>query len=244
MIMTDIIFIVLTVFLGTFTATTLGFGKGLIVMPILTILLGLDMAAPLTALAMLTSQILVILWFRSSFSLEDVMPLMIPAALGIPAGLFLITVVDEHIMRPVLGGLIILYVLYRIYQPDLPPLNPAPKPATWAAGFTAGMLTGAYNTPGPPIIIYGDMCGWEKDRFRINLQSFFIFCSTLTLVGHVIQGRITSTLMLNYVWVIIGIISGMAAGILLDKYMSANIFKWMVQLLLLLIGGSMILSAF
>ena len=127
--MNDIILVILTVFFGTFTATTLGFGKGLIVMPILTIVLGIDMAAPLTAIAMLTSQILVILWFRSSISFKDVMPLIIPAALGIPAGLLIITVVDEAILRPILGVLIMplssafslpfsSYFCYLTYAPE------------------------------------------------------------------------------------------------------------------------------
>ena len=242
--MTEPIYVILTIFLGTFSATTLGFGKGLIVMPLLTILLGLDAAAPLTAMAMLTSQILVLLWFRGDFSLKDVMPLIVPAAIGIPTGLFIITVVDELILRPILGGLIILYTLYRIFQPELTPMDPAPKPITWASGFAAGMLTGAYNAPGPPVVIYGDICCWEKSRFRINLQSFFIFCSSVTLVGHLIQGRVTGALMVNYMWVVVGILSGMAAGIALDKYIPATVFRWLVQLLLLVSGITMIASIF
>lgn len=242
--MNEIILVILTVFFGTFTATTLGFGKGLIVMPLLTILLGLDFAAPLTALAMLTSQILVIMWFRSSLSFGDVWPLIIPAALGIPAGLFIITVVDEAILRPILGVLIILYVFYRIYQPEITPMDPAPKPLTWTAGFASGLLTGAYNSPGPPVVIFGDACCWEKDRFRVNLQTFFIFCSTLTLVGHGVQGRLNMGLMGLYVWVVVGIVTGLATGILLDRFIPENLFKWLVQILLLIIGMSMIWSAF
>ncbi|MFK7801164.1 MAG: sulfite exporter TauE/SafE family protein [Anaerolineae bacterium] len=242
--MIEPIYIILAIFLGTFTATTLGFGKGLIVMPILTILLGLDTAAPLTAMAMLTSQILVILWFRSSFSLKDVMPLILPATIGIPTGLYIITVIDELILRPILGALIILYMLYRIFQPELTPMDPAPKPLTWAAGFFAGLLTGAYNTPGPPVVIYGDVCCWEKDRFRVNLQSFFIFCSSVTLFGHLLQGRLTASVMMSYGWVLVGIFGGMSAGIMLDKYIPANVFRWLVQILLLVIGATMIWSIF
>ncbi len=242
--MNEIILVILTVFFGTFTAATLGFGKGLIVMPILTILLGIDMAAPLTALAMLTSQILVILWFRSSISFKDVMPLIIPAALGIPAGLLIITVVNEAILRPILGLLILFYVAYRVFQPELTPMDPAPRPLTWGAGFISGLLTGAYNSPGPPVVIYGDVCCWEKERFRVNLQSFFIFCSTLTLVGHFVQGRLTADLWGMYGWVFAGILSGLAAGIALDRFIPAQLFKRLVQLLLTVIGLSMIWSVF
>ncbi|MFT5193551.1 MAG: putative membrane protein YfcA [Candidatus Promineifilaceae bacterium] len=242
--MTEIILVILTVFLGTFTATTLGFGKGLIVMPILTILLGITQAAPLTAMVMLTSQILVIIWFRRSFSLKDVIPLIIPAAIGIPTGLYIITMIDELILRPVLGALIILYMLYRIFKPKLPPMDPAPRQLTWVVGFFAGLLTGAYNAPGPPVIIYGDMCGWEKNRFRVNLQSFFIFCSGVTLIGHIVQGRMTGALLTNYGWGLIGIVGGLTAGILLDKYIPAAVFRWLVQILLLIIGATMIWSIF
>ena len=135
-------------------------------------------------------------------------------------------------------------MLYRIFQPELTPLDPVPWPWTWVAGFCAGLLTGAYNTPGPPVVIYADACSWEKDRFRVNLQSFFIFCSAFTLIGHLLQGSLTKAILLGYGWVLIGIVGGMAAGIALDKYIPADLFRRLVQLLLLVIGGTMIWSIF
>jgi len=55
-------------------------------------------------------------------------------------------------------------------------LTALPEPAV-PFGFLAGILGGAYNANGPPIVIYGVMRGWKKEAFRASLQGFFFVSS-------------------------------------------------------------------
>jgi hypothetical protein len=51
-------------------------------------------------------------------------------------------------------------------------------------GFIAGILGGAYNTNGPPIVMYGTLQRWSPERFRATLQGYFVPTGLLILLGH------------------------------------------------------------
>ena len=65
----------------------------------------------------------------------------------------------------------------------------------WAypAGFIAGCLGGAYNTAGPPVIVYGSLRQWPKEEFRAVLQAFFFVNAVFTVASHTIARHLTTT---------------------------------------------------
>ena len=78
------------------------------------------------------------------------------------------------------------YGAYNLLRPGLPAL----RSEAWAYpfGFAAGVLGSAYNTGGPPVIIYGTMRRWPPAHFRATLQGFFLFTNIFVLVGHGLAG--------------------------------------------------------
>ena len=44
-------------------------------------------------------------------------------------------------------------------------------------GFFAGILGGAYNTNGPPVVIYGSLRKWSPATFRATLQGYFFMAA-------------------------------------------------------------------
>ena len=55
------------------------------------------------------------------------------------------------------------------------------------------MLGGAYNTNGPPIIIYGTLREWTPQKFRILLQGIFLPTNLMIIIFHGIAGLWTTT---------------------------------------------------
>jgi uncharacterized membrane protein YfcA len=105
---------------------------------------------------------------------------------GIPLGLILISLAPEAPVKIILGLLLVFYGLYNLLTPGLPRLQ-----NEWLAypfGFVAGILGGAYNTSGPPIVIYGALRRWPPDNFRATLQGYFFFSSLLILAGQGLAG--------------------------------------------------------
>lgn len=150
-----------------------GFGSGLIPMAVLPGPVGIRTVSPLIALVTTTVDLMMLTRYRAEVWPRAVLPLLLGMALGIPLGILAIRRVDERVILGVLGAVISLYALYALLGFRMP--RPEGRPWAWGVGFLAGMLGGAYNTFGPPLIIYGQAREWPPDEFRANLQTLFMW---------------------------------------------------------------------
>ncbi|MFQ5856424.1 MAG: hypothetical protein ACE5LU_12350, partial [Anaerolineae bacterium] len=75
------------------------------------------------------------------------------------------------VVKRLLGLILIAYACYTLAHPVTPRLSS--RRWVYPVGFVAGCLGGAYNTPGPPVIVYGSLRQWPKQEFRAMLQAFF-----------------------------------------------------------------------
>jgi len=163
------------VLLAVFTQAVTGFGLALVSMGLLAQTLGVQVAAPLIALTAAPLELIVLVRHRRSLNLSAVWRLALGSMIGIPIGLLGVRYLNEKVVLVVLGVVIIAYALYALRTPKLPEL----KESGWAYGFgfLAGILGGAYNTAGPPTVLYGSSRQWSPAEFKTNLQGFF--CSTM-----------------------------------------------------------------
>ena len=115
---------------------------------------------------------------------------------GIPIGILLLKRVNEDIMKSILAFVIVTFSLYRIFKPRFFAL--ANDKLAWLFGLASGMLGAAYNTNGPPVVIYGTLRGWDPERFRATLQGYFFPTGSLIAIGHCIGGLWTKPVLVNY----------------------------------------------
>lgn len=92
------------------------------------------------------------------------------------------------------------------------------------AGFAAGALGGAYNTPGPPVVLYGSLRGWAPGRFKSNLQGFFLATGVLVAGGHVAGGLVTDRVVRLAAILAAPMLCGAALGSMLDRKISSESF--------------------
>jgi hypothetical protein len=98
------------------------------------------------------------------------------------------------------------------------------------------VLGGAYNTSGPPVILYGNCRRWSRDSFKSNLQGFFVVNSVVVLLSHGVAGGFTAE-----VWGLVpfglgAAVVGIVAGTGLDKRLNPETFRKVVLVLLLVLG--------
>ena len=243
--MTEEIIVAFIIFLAVFTQSLSGFGFALVAMTFLPAVIGIYQATPLVALVMATIEIFLLAHYRKALKITAIWPIIVSSIAGIPLGIFFLSRVDQKISMTVLGIIIVTYALYAIMEAftDLIRL-PELKHATWAylAGFLAGILGGAYNTSGPPVIIYGHSKRWPTAEFKSNLQAFFVITSLLIVLGHAWNHNFSSAIWAYFLWSIPAMVIGMIAGTRLDKYIKPEIFRRVVLLLLLLMGMRLILA--
>lgn len=217
-----------------------GFGSALIAMPLLIPLLGVEVATPLVAMMALVAQVLMLIRFRDSVAFSTVWRLVLASLLAIPIGLTVIRQMDSHMVLLLLGFLVTGYGLYGLLRPNLPQI----KNPNWAFafGFAGGLLGGAYNTGGPPVVIYANLLRWSPAEFRSNLGGAFLLNSLVVVAAHIVSGHVTSAVLGTALLAFPATLGGMLAGWWMERFINPNIFRRLVLVMLVLIGLSLILS--
>lgn len=235
----EIAYVLLVVGAGAFIRAAVGFGDALLAMPLLALMIGLQLATPLVGIVSLLATTILLATSWRSVNLAASWRLIAASALGAPVGLWVLVTVDEWVMHVVLGGVLIGYGAYNLLRPGLPPLHDE----RWAFpfGFVAGILGSAYNTSGPPVIIYGAMRRWSPDVFRATLQGFFLVNGAMIAAGHAMAGLWTAQVLWLTLLTLPGLMVGMAAGIVVQRRISPAAFSRVVYVLLVVLGGVFLL---
>ena len=235
-----VLLLALLVMMAAFLQSLAGFGFAVIIMPLFTLALGLRTAAPTVALIALTVYCINVLRFRRSLNVRAVVRLGGAAALGVPVGVWLLGNVDEALVTRGLGVVLIAFALYNLLRPTA---RWRPSPLwIYPAGFLAGCLGGAYNTPGPPAIVYGSLRRWPRDEFRAAMQTLFLISGALVVASHLAAGHLTGQVWLYYLCALPGLALGILAASRVDRRFQGERFRTLVTVMILVLGLSLALG--
>jgi uncharacterized membrane protein YfcA len=233
--------VIVTVFAAAFLQSLSGFGFAIIVMPLLTLILGLQTAAPMVALAGLTVYTINLVRYRRAIDVGEVLRLGAASTLGVVLGIWVLANVEESIVERVLGLILIAYAAYTWIRPAV--LRPLSRRWVYPAGFLAGCLGGAYNTPGPPVIVYGSLRQWPKDEFRAVLQALFFINALLVVTSHLMAHHVTPRVLTFYLYAVPALALGILAGSRVDSKVDRERFRTLVMAMILVLGLSLLLGA-
>jgi len=225
--------------LAAFTQSLTGFGSALVSMAVLPGLIGIRTAAPLVALITVTIDGVLLARYRQALNLRAIWRLVAALVLGVPLGILVLRRVEERFVLAILGAVIAGYALYALLSPRLPRLE---HPA-WAYGFgfLSGVLGGAYNTSGPPVVIFGNCQRWPPSEFKGNLQGFFLVNDLLVIAGHALSQNLTPLVLRDYLIVLPALIVGLFVGGRLDRRLDPALFRKIVLVLLVVMGLRLLL---
>ncbi|MCD6425983.1 MAG: sulfite exporter TauE/SafE family protein [Anaerolineales bacterium] len=226
--------VVFIIFLSTLVRSAFGFGNALVAMPLLALVVGVKEATPLVALAGLVIALTMLIKEWRELIWKDTLVLLISSLAGLPLGLLMLTAFPENIVRTILGVILIGFGLYNLLGIQLPVLkNPA---LAVPFGFLAGILGGAYNANGPPVVIYGMIRGWKKEAFRASLQGFFFVSSLMIITGHAIAGLWSGQILKEFLFSLPGVILAVFLGEMIAKKITQENFNRVIYTFLVLMG--------
>ena len=232
------VLIALIIFLGSLTQSLTGFGSALVAMALLPPLLGLDVASPLVAGIALGLEVLMLIRYREALRINSIWPVLAASLIGAPLGVYFLSRIEERIALLVLGILISGYALYALFGLRLPELT---HPLwAWGTGLISGMLGGAYNTSGPAVVIYGNCRRWDAAEFKSNLSGFFVINSLMVTSSHLFSGHYSVDVTYFFLFAVPAMVLGFIAGQTLERWISPPIFRKMVLILLVTLGGRLI----
>ena len=228
------------IFVGSLVRSTLGFGEALIAMPLLAFVIPSQMAAPLVAVVSSFNAILILYREWRQLSFRETGLLTIFALTGIPVGMWLLSTGSESAIKVLLAIVVIGFALWSLSRHKTIRI----LPAGWAPAFglVAGILGGAYNTAGPPLVIFGTLRQWPAESFRANLQSYFLLGGTTVLAIHIYRGAVTpDVIRLTAMCLPLTVVAALI-GHRLTKSVSTEQFIRVVHVCLFLIGTLLLVT--
>ena len=233
---TSLLITVLSIlFISAFIRSALGFGDALIAMPLLVLAVGMQVTTPLVAFVGSTIAITILLRGWRSVDIKAAWRLIASSLVGIPIGLFFLRNTPESTIKAILGILLIAFGLYNLLTPKLPTLGS--KNLAFVFGLIAGVLGGAYNTSGPPVVVYGTLRGWSPDSFRTTLQAYFLLTGGMILIIHGLAGLWTPTVLRLFAYSLPIIMLAIFLGGRANKVLSAGRFNRIIYASLIVMGG-------
>jgi len=186
-----------------------GFGSALILSPSLSALYGPEVAVPV---ALLLELVLSVPFVPPASKLIDrrrTTVLCVAAAVMVPVGAYLLSVVDETALRWAICALVFVAVAvlgfgWRYHG------RPSTA-ATAGTGALSGLLGGSTGLTGPPVIFFELAGSAPIERMRASFIVFFAWVDVIALVSYAISGTLGARGLLISVALIVPYLA--AAGI-------------------------------
>lgn len=228
--------------IATTVRSTLGFGEALIAMPLLAFVVPLTVAAPLIAMISMTNAVLILVKEWRHLSFRETAALIASALVGVPIGIWVLENGDESVVKCLLATVVLGFSGWSLWRPDAFSLKSDRTAPLF--GIVAGILGGAYNTAGPPLVMFGTLRRWPPREFRANLQSYFLLGGTSVLGMHWFSGTITSTVVSLFGMCLPLIFLAAVIGRRIAERVPAQRFTRYVHVGLLGIGTMLIVTVF
>jgi uncharacterized membrane protein YfcA len=232
--------VVVILFLAVLTRSTFGFGEALVAMPLLALLVPLELAAPLVALLSATTSAAVLFQDWRNVHARAAGWLIASSLLGIPLGLLLLKHADERLVKAVLAVVILGFSAF--CQFGRRPFVLKSDGSAWLFGLCAGVLGGAYNTHGPPLVIYATLRQWSAEYFRATLQGYALPVGLIVLISHGLAGLWVPPVFHYYVASLPAVFAAVLLGRVLNRRLAGPGFLQAVHILLIVLGAMLLVQ--
>jgi uncharacterized membrane protein YfcA len=236
-----LVLVLAVIFFATVIRSAFGFGEALIAVPLLALVIPVEEAVPLATLISITVAALILLQDWHKVHLKSALGLVLATVCGIPFGLWLLTSVEEVLVKSILAVLIISFSTYCLAGRGQLVLHH--DRLAWLFGFAAGIFGGAYGMNGPPLVIYGSLRRWTPEHFRATLQGYFLPASLIGLLGYWLTGLWVGDVTRFYLLSLPVALLAMLLGHWLNRRMTTNRFLLYVHVGLIVVGGFLLAQA-
>ena len=187
----EMISIIAVVFsLAAFMHGLCGFGFSLISVGILSLMLGPKQAVPLTVVASTANCVYLMIALRKKIMFKKSMELVLLGMLFIPVGVLYLSHFNKGLILRTMGLVILTIAIISLFKLDHARFFAA-KPFKWVASSVAGILGGAFNMSGPPLVLYAYNCGWPIRNAMANLQLIFTLLAPIEIIMFIVTGLLT-----------------------------------------------------
>jgi uncharacterized membrane protein YfcA len=236
------LFLIATYF-GGLTSGLSGFAMGLVVSGVWLHLVSPQQNALLIVLCGIVTQGSGIWRVRHAISWPAVAPYIIGSALGIPAGIAMVTTVDPKTIRFGIGVLLLAYSLYSLFRPALKPPK-ASLSADLGVGVLNGLIGGLTGLGGVAVTVWCQLRGGKKDELRAIFQPVLFATFVMTTIAFAFAGTFTVETLKLYGFALPVLVAGIWSGFALYGKLDDAAFRKLILVLLLASGVALIVPMY
>jgi uncharacterized protein len=221
----------------------LGFGPGMLTIPVLSYVLSVKAATSIAVFGDLTSNSILIWKERKSLKTSVLKKIGPALFIGSLIGVSIMSIANEIILKRIMGVGILVYLLISVVKPQLKLKTKWQKRVFgWLFGIIGGISGGIFNTNGPLIYMYLDSVSMKKDSLRANLMVLFFFDCVWRIAMYVAKGMVTWENMKFFAILFLpSLIVGLFLGNKLDKWIDSEKYNFISKGLMFLTAAKLIL---
>jgi uncharacterized membrane protein YfcA len=223
-----------------FVRGIVGFGSGLIAIPLLALILPLPVAVPAVALTDYLASWTQGVGGRRTILRPALWPLLPFMLAGVLGALWLFKTADPGVLTRALGVFVLGYAIY-----TLSGLHPGrvARPAWGAPLGGAGALIGTlFGTGGPFYVAYLQLWGPTKAQFRATAAALFLIEGSVRIVGYLAAGIFVREALLLFAGALPLAALGLYAGHRVHTRLPESRFRQLIGLLLIGSGLALLLK--
>lgn len=223
-----------------FIRAAIGFGDGLIAVPLLSFFMDIQQAVPFVLLIASAMSLLSFYLDRQQVQLSSLRRAGLAAIVGFPIGVFFLSSASPDLIKVGLGVALVMLASWQLWGSTQFTL----KGSYWSYvfGLLAGVLGGAYSLRGVVFAVYGGLRNWSPAQFKSTIHSFYIITGLFIPIVYALSGLVN-----QYV---IGLFLLMLPVALIATYLGAHLtgnldserFKQLIWWFLMGLGGLFVLQ--
>ena len=219
----DFLVAAVAVFAGSTVLAAVGFGIGLVGMPMALLVLDSQSAVMMMNAALLPLSVLLVLENRAHIRARETLPIGIAGLGGASVGVFILSSTDESALKI---GIVVLIMVFAVAA-GMNIRGPIPKPHLVgpSAGFLAALMLATAGVGGPLVVLFVLTRNWQRDAVRGSLALYFLFVMTTAVVGYAIGGLYTAERTALSIMTIGPVLAAFFLGSRIARRMNERVFR-------------------
>ena len=213
-----------------------GFGFGMVAMGLIPSILGFDQAQAVVTLMGLATCLTMTGLAARHVSWSGAEGLWIGSALGVPLGFEAVGALPQSLTLRLLGLTICGMVLFEVFVGRPRSIHP-PDWLAWPIGVGGGILSGAFNIGGPPLVVFIYGRPWPKERQVATLSGLFLLHGLVRLALLLAAGRVRGSTWTASAWAVGPLLAAIVLGQRALRLVTQGQLRAGVDLVLLALGG-------
>lgn len=232
--------VVVAVLIAAIVQNSAGFGFALMCVPLMAIVVDTHDAVIISTILGLGSSTTQA-WVGRAHTDRPIARRMTLAALaGMPLGFLVFVLVEERVLKIVVGVCVLVIVVLLARRIDLRHVGPR---FDVGAGVISGVLATSVSTNGPPLVFALQARHVSPTVFRPTINTVFAVSAVVSLAGFVIAGKVTRDALVGVAVALPALAVGIWLGLRLRPHLEGERFRIVVLVLLAAAGTSAVVAA-